>query len=187
MLRRKLDLVPAPARAALTGPGGGWGVPRDRAAGGRGAGAPRRAPHLPAHLLAAAGRHPQRPYLMFPGRTVSYGDAVRIIPRVAAALRERFGVGRGDRVALAGANSAEYALALWAVAWLGGIAVGLNGWWAGAELGQGLELTAPCAVLGDERRLARLGPGAAGAGVPVVEFGELPELAADAAGPGHPA
>ncbi len=120
---------------------------------------------------------------MFPGRTVSYGDAVRIIPRVAAALRERFGVGRGDRVALAGANSAEYALALWAVAWLGGIAVGLNGWWTGAELEQGLELTAPCAVLGDERRLARLRPGAAGPGVPVVEFGELPELAA---GPDHP-
>jgi len=173
MLRRKLDLMPAPVRAALTGPGGPFELAIEPVRGAEMTVFARRAPHLPAHLLAAAARHPGRPYLVFPDRTVSYGDAVRVIPRVAATLRERFGVGRGDRVALAGANSAEYALALWAVAWLGGIAVGLNGWWTGAELEQGLELTEPCLVLGDERRLSRLRPGAAGPGVPVIQFGEL--------------
>jgi acyl-CoA synthetase (AMP-forming)/AMP-acid ligase II len=173
MLRRKLDLVPVPVRAALTGPGGPFELATEPVRGVATTVFARRAPHLPAHLLAAAARHPARPYLVFPDRTVSYGEAVRVIPRVAAALGERFGVGRGDRVALAGANSAGYALALWAVAWLGGVAVGLNGWWTGAELEQGLELTEPCLVLGDERRLSRLRPGAAGPGVPVVQFGEL--------------
>ncbi|HEX3490411.1 MAG TPA: class I adenylate-forming enzyme family protein [Streptosporangiaceae bacterium] len=173
MLRRKLDLMPAPVRTALTGPGGPFELAIEPVRGAEMTVFARRAPHLPAHLLAAAARHPGRPYLVFPDRTVSYGEAVRAIPRVAAALRERFGVGRGDRVALAGANSAEYALALWAVAWLGGIAVGLNGWWTGAELEQGLELTEPGLVLGDERRLSRLRPGAAGPGVPVIQFGEL--------------
>jgi acyl-CoA synthetase (AMP-forming)/AMP-acid ligase II len=176
MLRRKLDLVPEPLRAALTGPGGPFELATEPVRGVRMTVFARRAPHLPAHLLAAAGRHPGRPYLVFPGRTVSYGEAVRVIPRVAAELGERFGVGRGDRVALAGANSPEYALTLWAVAWLGAIAVGLNGWWTGTELEQGLELTRPGLVLGDERRLARLRPGAAGPGVPVVRFGDLTAL-----------
>ena len=177
MLSRRLDLVPPPVRAALTGPGAPFELATEPVRGVEMTVFAHRAPHLPAHLLAAAaGRHPDRPYLAFPGATISYGEAVRIIPRVAAALRQRFGVGRGDRVALAGANSPEYALTLWAVAWLGAIAVGLNGWWTGAELEQGLELTEPRVVLGDKRRLARLRPGAAGPGVPVVEFGELAEL-----------
>ena len=71
-------------------------------------------------------------------------------------LADEYGVGKGDRVAFASANSLDYALAQLAVVSLGAIIVGLNGWWTGPELAYGMELTAPTVLFGDEARLARL-------------------------------
>ena len=57
MLRRKLDLVPLPVRAALTGPAGPLELATEPVRGVPMTVFARRAQHLPAHLLAAAGRH----------------------------------------------------------------------------------------------------------------------------------
>ena len=79
-------------------------------------------------------------------------------------------MGRGDRVAIAAANCAGYALAFWAATSLGAVTVALNGWWTGPEMAYGLQLTRPRVLLGDGRRLERL----AGVdhGVPTVDFDE---------------
>jgi acyl-CoA synthetase (AMP-forming)/AMP-acid ligase II len=71
-------------------------------------------------------------------------------------LADEYGVGKGDRVAFASANSLDYALAQLAVVSLGAIIVGLNGWWTGPELGYGMELTQPTVLFGDDVRLERL-------------------------------
>ena len=71
-------------------------------------------------------------------------------------LADEYGVGKGDRVAFASANSLDYALAQLAVVSLGAIIVGLNGWWTGPELVYGVELTQPTVLFGDEVRLERL-------------------------------
>ena len=71
-------------------------------------------------------------------------------------LADEYGIGKGDRVAFASANSLEYALAQLAVVSLGAIIVGLNGWWTGPELAYGMELTTPTVLFGDEARLERL-------------------------------
>ena len=58
---------------------------------------------------------------------------------VAAALRDGFGVGHGDRVAVLSANNPEWCLAFWGTVDLGAILVGLNGWWKTDEILYGLD------------------------------------------------
>ena len=75
----------------------------------------------------------------------------RLVANTAAALREEYGIGRGDRVAIAAANRYEHVIMIWAVIVLGGVVVGLNGWWTGAELEYGIRLTDPKLLIGDDR------------------------------------
>lgn len=95
-------------------------------------------------------------FLASPERTWTFGDALAHIDALAVLLAERYQVRAGDRVAIVAANSAEYALLMWATATLGAVVTSLNGWWTGPELQAGIELTSPVLIAGDERRLARL-------------------------------
>jgi acyl-CoA synthetase (AMP-forming)/AMP-acid ligase II len=90
------------------------------------------------------------------GRRFSFREHLRAAASTAAALRERYGIRRGERVALLGANSPEWIVGLWGTLALGGIAVGMNGWWTADEIRYGLELTEPKLLIADRRRLARL-------------------------------
>src|SRR4051812_590820 len=82
------------------------------------------------------------------GQRISYGDHHAAVGRVAAWLSAQ-GVTKGDRVAILGRNSIEWVVAFWATVSLGAIAVGLNAWWARAEVDQALEDCEPALVLDD--------------------------------------
>lgn len=99
-------------------------------------------------------------------RRFSYAEHARLVASTAAVLRDEYGVGPGDRVAILGANSPEWIVTFWATVALGGIAVGLNGWWTEPEIRYGVDDCEPRVLVGDERRLARLGD--RDAGVPTV-------------------
>ena len=119
-----------------------------------------RAPHLPAVLAGAAERNPDTEYCVFDGpepETLTYGEARSLAAAYAEVLAAQYGVGKGDRVAVAAPNGKEYLLAFWATLSLGAVMTGLNGWWASAELDHGITLTAPKAVFGLGRPLERLG------------------------------
>jgi acyl-CoA synthetase (AMP-forming)/AMP-acid ligase II len=136
-------------------------------------------------LLNAAERFSDRPYVVFPERTITYGEMPMAAAAVAKTLAEKYGVGPGDRVAIAAANSVEYALTFWATTMLGGITVAMNGWWTGPEMTYALELTEPTVLLGDRRRIERLDGETPPAELPVVVFED--EFAAiEAAGAGAP-
>jgi acyl-CoA synthetase (AMP-forming)/AMP-acid ligase II len=113
------------------------------------------------------------PFLVAPGREWTYREALADIDATAVLLAERYGIRAGDRVAVVAANSAEYAVLMWAVVSIGAIVTSLNGWWTAPELEYGIGLTSPALVAGDERRLARLAPGSVPAGVPVRLLGDL--------------
>jgi acyl-CoA synthetase (AMP-forming)/AMP-acid ligase II len=89
-------------------------------------------------------------------RSWTFGEAAAQIDAMAVLLAERYGVRTGDRVAIVAANSAEYALLMWATVTLGAIVTSLNGWWTGPEMRHGIQLAAPILIVGDSRRLARL-------------------------------
>jgi acyl-CoA synthetase (AMP-forming)/AMP-acid ligase II len=98
-------------------------------------------------------------------RRFTFAEHERLVASTAAVLREQFGVGPGDRVAILGANSPEWVVTFWATVSLGAIAVGLNAWWARAEIDWALGDCEPKVLVADRRRLERLTPGA----VPVVD------------------
>jgi len=103
-------------------------------------------------------------------RRWSFEQQAALVASVAAALRDRYGVGPGDRVAILAANCPEWILAFWATVSLGAVAVGLNAWWTAAELRVALDDARPKVLVADARRRSRL----AGAtpDVPIVAVGD---------------
>ncbi len=115
----------------------------------------------------------------------TFAEHAGLVAATASALRGRYEVGPGDRVAILGANSPEWIITFWATVALGAVAVGLNGWWTGAEICHGLEDADPKVLVADRKRLDRLGGGDPGMPTILVEDdfegiwsgagGELPE------------
>jgi len=116
----------------------------------------KRRPRSLRELLAASEVHGDKEYIVHGDRRMSYTDHLGAVGRVAHNLREQYGIGPGDRVAILAANCPEWILAYWAVVSLGGIVVALNGWWTRDEIEYGLSLSEPQLLIADERRLARL-------------------------------
>jgi acyl-CoA synthetase (AMP-forming)/AMP-acid ligase II len=146
-----------------------------------------RAPHVPAMLARAASGTPDLTYLAFagaPDRAVTFAEAHRQAAAYAHVLAARYGIGKGDRVAVAAPNGLEHILLWWGALSLGAIMVGLNGWWTPRELDHGIGLTGPSVLFGSGKPLVRLAETrAAGEGVPVVSLDELHAAAASLPGP----
>jgi acyl-CoA synthetase (AMP-forming)/AMP-acid ligase II len=120
-------------------------------------------------LRSGADQFRDEPYAIFTDRTLTFSSIIEPVAAVATNLSEHFGVCRGDRVAIASANRAEYLLTFWAATALGAITVALNGWWTGPEMRYGIDLTEPKVLLGDDRRLSRLSRSDFGK-MPIVDF-----------------
>jgi len=76
-------------------------------------------------LHSRAGVNPTRPFLLFQGRSCTYGEAVIHVTAVAQSLRTH-GIAKGNRVAIMTTNSDSYVLLLFALAQIGAIAVPVN-------------------------------------------------------------
>jgi len=86
----------------------------------------------------------------------TFAEHAQLVASVAAAFRERHGIGPGSRVAILAANCPEWVLAAWATIALGGTVVAMNGWWQGDEILYGLDLADPHLLVADRRRLERI-------------------------------
>jgi len=108
-------------------------------------------------ILEGAARHGDRDcYVFDDGRRIRFSELAQQVSSLAVMLRDRHGIGPGDRVAVCAANCPEWILMLWAVASLDAVLVAMNGWWTGAEMHTALALTDPKVLVMDERRRARL-------------------------------
>src|SRR5574338_601825 len=116
--------------AQLTGPGGPFELVEEDVLGERMRVFRQRARSL-RELLERSAAFGERECIVYGGRRLTYAAQLAAVASVARALEERFGVRRGDRVAILAANCPEWMLAFWAAQSLGAVAVGLNGWWAG--------------------------------------------------------
>ena len=150
------ERLPEAARSALTGPGAPFEMVEEDVLGARMTVFARRPRNMRQVLQTGRDRFGDQPFLIFPERTFTHGSLIEPVSAVAHALRTRYGVGPGDRVAVAAANSPGHALISWATICLGATIVELNGWWTGPEMMHGIELTEPMVVLGDRKRLERL-------------------------------
>ena len=93
-----------------------------------------RARSLP-QLLQASAAHGDKDYMVFSdGRRWTYADHLAEVASVAAAFRDRYGIGKGDHVAILAANAPEWVLSYWATVSLGAVVISMNGWWQGDEI-----------------------------------------------------
>ena len=81
---------------------------------------------VPAMLRAAAAQHGDRELVRFEGVSWSYRETERIAARAAQRLRESYGIGRGDAVALLVRNRPEFLEIVLGAAWLGAVSAPLN-------------------------------------------------------------
>ncbi|MBW2499517.1 MAG: acyl--CoA ligase [Deltaproteobacteria bacterium] len=126
-------------------------------------------------LLADSVQHGDAEYLIDRDDRISFVEHRRRVAATARVLHEEYGLRKGDRVAIFAENSAEWAIAFWATVSLGGIVAALNGWWTADEFCHAMDLCEPRLLIGDRKRLERVG------GIeitpPVVEIEkELPSL-----------
>jgi long-chain acyl-CoA synthetase len=100
--------------------------------------------------------HAELVHLVFEEERHTFSDVRRQSLAVARRLRSDFGVGPGDRVAIAMRNFPEFFVGFWSAAVLGAIVVPLNAWWTGPELAYALKDCGANVVFADVERVDRL-------------------------------
>lgn len=118
-------------------------------------------------LLEATEKFGEQDFLIQGERRVSFAEHRATATSFAHALREKYDVEPGDRVAILAANSPDWLEAYWGTTCAGGVAAALNGWWTGPEIAYGLDLVKPKLLVADRKRLARID---GDPGVPVLEI-----------------
>ncbi|NWG70583.1 MAG: acyl--CoA ligase [Parvularculaceae bacterium] len=102
--------------------------------------------------------HGDKDFLLFEDERLSFREAFARSWRLSHALQARFGVRKGDKVAIAMRNYPEWCIAYMAIISLGAVAVPLNAWWKSEELHYGLKDCGAKLVFVDGRRLEYLLP-----------------------------
>jgi acyl-CoA synthetase (AMP-forming)/AMP-acid ligase II len=153
--------------ARLTAPGGPFEVVVEDVLGERMPVIKNR-PRSLRELLERSRAHGDKEYVVHGERRITFAEHFELAASVAHALRDRYGIRPGDRVAILAENRAEWVLAFWASVSIGAVVAALNGWWQGDEIRHGIEDTEPALLIADRKRLERLGGRAPG--VPVLEI-----------------
>ncbi|WP_235736457.1 class I adenylate-forming enzyme family protein [Nocardioides alcanivorans] len=139
--------------AGLTGPGGQWELEPAEVLG----------VEIPVYknrframheVVAKSQEWGDDPYIISLEATMTFSEHLRRVSSIAQSLREDHGVVKGDRVAIASANNAEWIQLFWAITSVGGIVVGYNAWWSPRELEYGFEHAAPKLIFADAKRRA---------------------------------
>ena len=160
-MSRLAELVDAMLRAdvELTAPGAPFETREERVLGEQMLAFKDR-PRSLAQVLVDAATFAERPaIIMDDGVTITFGELPEAVARYAARLRDEYGIGPGDRVAIWGANSLGWLLAFWATTSIGAVVVAMNGWWTPLEAQNALEVSDPALLLADAKRRERLPDG----------------------------
>ncbi len=148
-LDRRFDAV----LAAVTGEGGRFQLGKDENGRVIVTNLP---PTLPVLFDALCAIHGPMEAVIAGEERLSFGDLKAHADRLAQALVGGWGIGKGDRIAIAMRNCPSWIVTYMAVAKAGGVATLLNGWWQPDELRHALELSEPKLVIADEARARRI-------------------------------
>ncbi len=104
-------------------------------------------------LLAVGRQHGDKVFLVYEGEEWSFNRFFAQVDAIGARLASEFGVGKGDRVAIAMRNYPEWMTAYVAIVSMGAVAVPLNSWGKRDELEYGLTDSGARIVFCDPPRL----------------------------------
>lgn len=120
-------------------------------------------------VLADSTQHGDRVYIATLDEQITFAQHAAMVSSLAQVLRDEHGVKKGDRVAIAAANSAEWILTFWATVSIGAIATGFNAWWSAHELDYAISHSRPVLIVADDKRREQL----KGAAVPVIGLDDI--------------
>jgi long-chain acyl-CoA synthetase len=126
------------------------------------------APATLRNVLELSALHGDKDFLVYEDERYTFAEHFKIAAGLAHALADRFGITKGDRVAIAMRNLPEWVMAFWATVAAGAVVVPLNAWWTGPELAYGLSDSGSTVAFVDEERRDRILP----------HLGEIPDLGA---------
>lgn len=117
-------------------------------------------PTVPALMAAGMAQHDAgaSDYLLYEGERWTYGAFCAEVRQVAQGLRGTYGIGKGDRVAIAMRNYPELLTLVLGISATGATVVFVNAWWTTDELDYALRDSAAKLVFADGPRLTRLQP-----------------------------
>ncbi len=151
-----LDHALDAAIAAITAEGGQLAVTRETI---RGVSYPVFA-HAPPSLRDFFGffvpAHREKEFLVYFDQRLTFGQVEAEALRIGAMLQHRYGIAKGDRVAIAMRNYPEWISCFMGAIGIGAVVVPMNAWWQSEELAYGLGDSGARLVLCDEERLRRI-------------------------------
>ena len=109
-------------------------------------------PQSARELLIASAAFGEAEYLVHGVQRLTFQAHLDAVAAVAVALRDEYGVAKGDRVAILAPNSIEWVIAFWATVSLGAIVASMNAWWAPPEVAHALRTCEPKVVIADAAR-----------------------------------
>ncbi|MBT8146267.1 MAG: acyl--CoA ligase, partial [Gammaproteobacteria bacterium] len=100
----------------------------------------------------------ERDFLVYQDQRYTFGETHRLAEYLARIMVDRYGIDKGDRVAICSRNNPEWCLSYLAATMIGAIVVPMNSWWTGAEMEYGLEDSGARLLLADQDRIDRIEP-----------------------------
>jgi len=94
--------------------------------------------------------------IVYEDERFSFDEAYQIACRIGGLLVDRYGVTKGDRIAISMRNYPEWIISFMAATSVGGIAVAMNALWNSAEMEYGLTDCGAKVLFADQERLDRL-------------------------------
>ena len=113
-------------------------------------------PSLSHYFAYYCNEHKDADFLVDGDSRLTFGEAYHAARHVAAGLLDEHGVSKGDRIAIAARNSANWIVLYMGILMAGGCATLLNGFSNGDELAEQIKLVEATIVFADRQRAERL-------------------------------
>ncbi len=116
---------------------------------------------LPANLgqyFLVMLQHAQKDFAVYLDERYTFGEGYQHSCEFGAALVQRYGLAKGDRVAILSRNNPQWMMAFIGTTSVGGVAVPMNAWWTTEELDYGFADSGARIVVADRARVERLVP-----------------------------
>ncbi len=121
-------------------------------------------------------QHADKDFVVYQQERYSFAETYQHSAEFAAALAARYGVGKGDRVAILSRNNPQWMMAFIGATAMGAVAVPMNSWWTTEELDYGFEDSGAKIVVADRQRIERLAPIARKHGLHIISVDDCSDL-----------
>ncbi|MCW2540347.1 MAG: o-succinylbenzoate--CoA ligase [Frankiales bacterium] len=114
------------------------------------------APDTLRDVFLSGAKWGKRPAITYEDESYTWDEYLHVVKRFAKILTDRYGVKKGDRVALAMRNFPEWIFTFQAAVSIGAVCVPLNAWWSATELQFALADCEAKIFVGDRERVERV-------------------------------